>query len=52
VPLEPPVAHLLGIPFEEVLPGVLTIGAVVVAYLRLLPSSWRASRRRASTSAR
>ena len=51
MPLEPPVAHLLGIPMEELLPGVVGIGAVV-AYLRLLPNSWRRSRRGTSTSAR
>jgi hypothetical protein len=52
MPFELPAAHLLGIPFEELLPGVLGIAAVVLAYLRLLPGSWHASRRRASTSAR
>jgi hypothetical protein len=31
---------LLGIPLEELLPGIVGIGAVV-AYLRVLPGSWR-----------
>ena len=38
--LEPPFAHLLGIPLEESLPVLLGLGAVVV-YLRLRFNAWR-----------
>jgi hypothetical protein len=40
--LEPPLAHLLGIPLEELLPVALGFGAVL-AYLRLVLGSARRS---------
>ena len=50
MPFEPPLAHLLGVPFEELLPSVLGLGAVL-AYVRLwIP--WRRSGRGPSSSAR
>jgi hypothetical protein len=47
---EPPLAHLLGFPLEELLPSVIGLGAVF-AYLRLW-ISWRRSSRGPSSSAR
>jgi hypothetical protein len=50
MPFEPPLAHLLGVPFEELLPSVVGLGAVL-AYVRLwIP--WRRSSRGPSSSAR
>jgi hypothetical protein len=50
VPLDPPLAHLLGVPVEELLPSLLGLGAVF-AYVRLwIP--WRRSSRGPSSSAR
>jgi hypothetical protein len=50
VPVDPPLAHLLGVPFEELLPSVVGLGAVL-AYVRLwIP--WRRSSRGPSSSAR
>jgi hypothetical protein len=49
VPSDPPLAHLLGVPFEEFLPSLLGLGAVL-AYLRLR-ISWRKSSRGPSSSA-
>jgi hypothetical protein len=43
VPFDPPFAHLLGVPFEELLPSLLGLGAVLT-YLRLRVS-WRRSSR-------
>jgi hypothetical protein len=40
VPIEPPLAHLLGVPLEELLPGMVGVGAATV-YLRFLVNSWR-----------
>ena len=34
MPFDPPFAHLLGVPLEELMPGLLGLGAVL-AYLRL-----------------
>jgi hypothetical protein len=50
VPFEPPLAHLLGVPFEELLPSLVGLGAVL-AYLRLR-ISWRRSSRGDSPSVR
>ncbi|MCD6014966.1 MAG: hypothetical protein K0R88_1050 [Solirubrobacterales bacterium] len=42
--LEPPVAHLLGIPLEEFVPVVLALGTAL-GYLRLLlGSGWEVGR--------
>jgi hypothetical protein len=50
VPFDPPFAHVLGVPFEEFLPSVVGLGAVL-AYVRLwIP--WRRSSRGSSSSAR
>jgi hypothetical protein len=43
VQLQSPLAHLLGIPLEELLPAALGFGAAL-AYLRLLLRSRRRSR--------
>jgi len=50
VPFDPPLAHLFGVPFEEFLPSMVGLGAVL-AYLRLR-ISWRRANRGASSSAR
>jgi hypothetical protein len=44
VPIDPPFAHLLGAPLEELMPGLLGLGAVW-AYLRLRLSTRRSNRR-------
>lgn len=40
MPSDPPLAHLLGFPLEELMPSLLGLGAVL-AYLRLRLSSRR-----------
>ena len=50
MPFDPPFAHLFGVPFEEFLPSLLGLGAVL-AYLRLR-ISWRRSNRETSSSTR
>jgi hypothetical protein len=50
MPVEPQFAHLLGIPFEELLPGLLGLSGAI-AYLRLRRNPWRRPDRGASPSA-